>query len=100
MTPYDDSNEGARVGYPPDVNRDLQPTLVDSTGRIPGHTSPTTSGTDMNKFIAAIMAALFAVVTITPAFAAADEKKATADQKKAVKKKGDDKKAEDKKVEK
>jgi hypothetical protein len=46
------------------------------------------------KFIAAIMAALFAVATVTPAFAAADEKKATADEKKAGKKKGDDKKAE------
>ena len=48
----------------------------------------------MTKFIAAIMAALFAVATVTPAFAAADEKKATADEKKAGKKKGDDKKAE------
>ena len=48
----------------------------------------------MTKLIAAIMAALFAVATVSPAFAAADEKKTTADQKKAGKKKGDDKKAE------
>jgi hypothetical protein len=48
----------------------------------------------MTKFIAAIMAALFAVATVSPAFAAADEKKTTADDKKAGKKKGDDKKAD------
>jgi uncharacterized membrane protein len=67
---------------------------VDSTGQDSGHLSTNNSGIDMTKLIAAIMAALFAVATVSPAFAAADEKKTTADQKKAGKKKGDDKKAE------
>lgn len=48
----------------------------------------------MTKLIAALMAALFAVASVTPAFAAADEKKA--DAKKTDTKK-DEKKAADKK---
>lgn len=44
----------------------------------------------MSKLIAAIMAALFAVVTVAPvAYAADGDKKATADDKKSGKKKGE-----------
>ena len=43
----------------------------------------------MSKLIAAIMAALFSVATVAPVYAADTDKKATTDDKKATKKKGE-----------
>ena len=52
----------------------------------------------MTKFLSALVAAVFAVVSLTPAFAQnpkADEGKATAAEKKADKKKSEGKKSDE-----
>lgn len=77
------------------VNRGMQRALVIATGRILVITFQLSPGTDMTKLIAAIMAALFAVATLSPVALAADQKK---EQKKDSKKDSKkDKKAEEQK---